>query len=75
MINCNGNLDISYYKCKICSWWIENDDQTLCGHIQLHHENVFKEIEDLDVPDIVDEYYTQRGLRRYESRRYRSGAC
>lgn len=75
MINCNGNLEISYYKCKICSWWIENDDQSLFGHIQLHHEDIYREISHWDVPDMVDKYYTQRGLRRYENRRYRSRYC
>jgi hypothetical protein len=53
------------YRCKCCREHIikedwESDDsleETLWGHIQMDHEDIFEAVQDLDTPDMIRELY------------------
>lgn len=46
------------YKCNYCEETFEDfDEQTLWGHIQMEHEDVFEEVQNLDTPYMLEECY------------------
>ena len=54
------------YKCKLCGATFENytneefeeyGEEELWGHIQMQHEDIFEECQDLDTPTMLEEYY------------------
>lgn len=45
------------FECKLCGDIIENDDESLWSHIQLHHEEAFAECQNWETPDMVEVYY------------------
>ena len=51
------------YKCKYCGDHIikenrEDDiDVPLWGHIQMHHEELFEELQNLETPDMIEIAY------------------
>ena len=51
------------YKCKHCNfsyWDVDNDvEETLWGHIQMHHGDKFKEIQNWETPDMIEECYEE----------------
>ena len=64
------------YKCKFCDKiyeWDADAEQSLWGHIQLEHKDIFNEIQNFDTPYMLEECYKSvsemeflnRMLRRY----------
>lgn len=57
----------SIYKCKTCGKTIELyscdfdcfGEEVLWGHIQLEHEDVFEEVQDLETPFMIEECYEE----------------
>lgn len=47
------------YVCKYCGAEIENDEESLWGHIQLNHEEVFAECQNWETPDMLEECYDE----------------
>ncbi len=51
------------FKCKHCDfscWDVDNDvEEALWGHIQMHHEDVFKEVQNWETPDMIEECYEE----------------
>lgn len=54
------------YKCKYCRlkfYYYDTTDFELCGeedlwrHIQLNHEDVFSEVQNLETPHMLEECY------------------
>lgn len=45
------------YVCNYCKEIIEDDEQSLWGHIQLEHGKIFKDIQDLETPYMLEECY------------------
>lgn len=50
------------YRCKYCGCVFcgeseEDMDEDLWGHIQINHENKFKEVQDWETPYMVEECY------------------
>lgn len=56
------------WKCKFCecvfqyeseSEFYMDGEEELWGHIQMKHEEIFIELQDLDTPDMLSECYDQ----------------
>ena len=61
------------YKCTACGCEIEfaadefngdgryhpDGEEMLWGHIQLDHEDIFEEVQDLETPDMIEECYEE----------------
>lgn len=46
------------YKCKYCGEiFDEFDEEAMWGHIQMEHEEIFKEVQDLETPYMLEECY------------------
>ena len=50
------------YKCILCNHELEHPDfdeveEELWGHIQMDHEDLFEEIQDLETPDMIANFY------------------
>lgn len=45
--------------CKYCKSKVEADEEELWGHIQMKHEKVFDEFQDLETPDMIDICYSE----------------
>ena len=51
------------YKCKYCDNhfikedWDEDLDETLWGHIQMDHEEIFEDLQNLETPDMIEIAY------------------
>lgn len=52
------------YICKYCGYEIEEDnlfnddiEEDLWGHIQMNHEDIYENIQDLESPDMIEECY------------------
>ena len=51
------------YRCKHCGDHIiktewENDlEESVWGHIQMYHEEIFEELQNLDTPDMIEIAY------------------
>lgn len=46
------------WLCKYCGAIFEEyDEEDLWGHIQMMHEDVFEEVEDLETPFMIEECY------------------
>ena len=57
------------WRCKYCDEVFESKDdyefeseteEELWGHIQLTHEDVFEEVQDLDTPYMLEECYERK---------------
>lgn len=49
----------SWYSCWFCGEVIKESEAELWGHIQMKHPEVFKDLQDLDTPDMMEECYRQ----------------
>ena len=51
------------FRCKYCGfdhWDVDNDiEEELWGHIQMHHTEVFDEVQDLETPYMIEECYEE----------------
>ena len=51
------------YKCKHCGfscWDADNEvEEELWGHIQMHHEDKFEEVQNWETPDMIEECYEE----------------
>ena len=51
------------YKCKHCNFvceGVDNDvEEELWGHIQIHHEDIFEEVQNWETPDMIEECYEE----------------
>ncbi len=51
------------FKCKYCDfayWDVDNDvEEALWGHIQMHHEDKFEEVQNWETPDMIEECYKE----------------
>lgn len=51
------------YKCKYCDEcfikedWDEDLEEALWGHIQMDHEELFEELQNLETPDMIEIAY------------------
>lgn len=66
------------YKCKLCGATFENytneefeeyGEEELWGHIQMNHEEAFKECEDWETATMIEEYYTITIMQKFETGR------
>ena len=59
---------LSVYKCKACgqtfvedkedaAWFSDYGEESLWGHLQLEHPDIFVECRDLETPFMLEEYY------------------
>ena len=46
-------------RCKHCGAIIDGDDESLWAHIQLEHEEIFEEVQDLETPFMIEECYEE----------------
>lgn len=57
----------TFYKCKACGqtidfYTVDFDDvgeEELWGHIQMHHEDKFEEVQNWETPDMIEECYEE----------------
>ena len=58
-------MPFTVYKCKHCNfgcWDVDNDiEEELWGHIQMHHEDKFEEVQNWETPDMIEECYEEEG--------------
>ena len=51
------------FKCKYCGFDccdVDNDvEEELWGHIQMNHEDIFEEVQNLETPDMIEECYEE----------------
>jgi hypothetical protein len=55
------------YRCKCCrehfitEGWdsVDSLEETLWGHIQMCHEDIFEAVQDLETPDMISELYIE----------------
>lgn len=51
------------YKCKFCNhscWDVDNDiEEELWGHIQIHHPDIFEEVQNWETPYMIEECYKE----------------
>lgn len=45
------------YCCKLCGDSFSYDEEALWGHLQMCHEAVFEEEQNLETPDMLEIYY------------------
>lgn len=45
------------HRCKHCGDYIESFEEELWAHIQMEHEEIFEELQDLATPDMISEAY------------------
>lgn len=57
------------YKCKYCNFICYNSDtieEDLWGHIQMHHENIFEDVQNFETPNMIEECYQEGDIKMKE---------
>jgi hypothetical protein len=47
------------FRCKHCGFGCWDVEEELWGHVQMHHEDKFKEVQNWETPFMIEECYEE----------------